>query len=58
MLEAERKSILEDLHRMVDDDVAFAEASPLPDPSLAFKGVYADEGIVERGRRGVFVGAF
>lgn len=58
MLEAERLEIARQLQEMVDADVAFAEASPLPDPSLAFRGVYADEGIVERGRHGVFAGAW
>ena len=42
--------------RQLDADVAFAEASPFPDPALAFRGVYADESILERGRAGVFTG--
>jgi pyruvate dehydrogenase E1 component alpha subunit/2-oxoisovalerate dehydrogenase E1 component alpha subunit len=55
--EDERRAIQDEIKETVDADVAFAEASPFPDPSLAFRGVYADDGIVERGRRGVFTGA-
>jgi len=46
----------EEIERRLDADVAFAEASPFPDPSLAFRGVYADDGIAERARRGIFTG--
>jgi len=57
MKEPERHQLIQRIHDQVDEDVAFAEASPFPDPALAFQGVYQDESIVERGRRGVFVGA-
>ncbi len=46
----------EEIGRALDADVAFAEASPFPDPSLAFRGVWADESIGERARAGVFTG--
>ena len=50
------RAIHEEIERQLDADVAFAEASPFPDPALAFRGVYADERILERGRAGVFTG--
>jgi TPP-dependent pyruvate/acetoin dehydrogenase alpha subunit len=53
---AERHRIHDEVESQLDKDVAFAEASPFPDPALAFRGVYADEGILERGRAGVFTG--
>jgi TPP-dependent pyruvate/acetoin dehydrogenase alpha subunit len=53
---AERRRIHDEVESQLDADVAFAEASPFPDPALAFCGVYADEGILERGRAGVFMG--
>ncbi|HEV8267619.1 MAG TPA: thiamine pyrophosphate-dependent dehydrogenase E1 component subunit alpha [Thermoanaerobaculia bacterium] len=56
MSAAEREEIHASIYSMVDADVAFAEASPFPDPDLAFKGVYADDAIVTRGRAGVFTG--
>ncbi len=37
-------------------DVAFAETSPFPEPSLAFHGVFADDAITARAREGVFTG--
>jgi TPP-dependent pyruvate/acetoin dehydrogenase alpha subunit len=46
----------EEIERALDADVAFAEASPFPDPSLAFRGVWADDALSERGRAGVFTG--
>src|SRR5450759_568694 len=52
----ERHRIHDEVESQLDKDVAFAEASPFPDPALAFRGVYADEGILERGRAGVFTG--
>jgi pyruvate dehydrogenase E1 component alpha subunit len=53
---AERRRIHDEVESQLDADVAFAEASPFPDPALAFRGVYADESILERGRAGVFTG--
>jgi pyruvate dehydrogenase E1 component alpha subunit/2-oxoisovalerate dehydrogenase E1 component alpha subunit len=55
---AERRRVHDDVERALDADVAFAEASPFPDPALAFRGVYADDGILERARAGVFTGGF
>jgi TPP-dependent pyruvate/acetoin dehydrogenase alpha subunit len=52
----ERRRVHDEIESGLDEDVAFAEASPFPDPALAFRGVYADEGILERGRAGVFTG--
>jgi TPP-dependent pyruvate/acetoin dehydrogenase alpha subunit len=46
----------EEIERQLDADVAFAESSPFPDPSLAFAGVYADDRVAERARKGIFVG--
>jgi TPP-dependent pyruvate/acetoin dehydrogenase alpha subunit len=46
----------EEIDRALDTDVAFAESSPFPDPSLAFHGVFADDGIAELARKGIFVG--
>jgi TPP-dependent pyruvate/acetoin dehydrogenase alpha subunit len=51
-----RERLQEDLRRQLDDDVAFAEASPWPEPSLARQGVWADETILESRLDGVFVG--
>ena len=51
-----RLRVQAEIERQLDADVAFAEASPFPDPSLAFRGVYADDGILERARAGVFTG--
>ena len=56
MSERERRQVHDELQTMLDADVDFAETSPMPDPSIAFQGVYADESIVERGRSGVFAG--
>jgi pyruvate dehydrogenase E1 component alpha subunit/2-oxoisovalerate dehydrogenase E1 component alpha subunit len=53
---AERSRVQDEVERQLDADVAFAEASPFPDPALAFRGVYADEKILERARAGVFTG--
>jgi pyruvate dehydrogenase E1 component alpha subunit/2-oxoisovalerate dehydrogenase E1 component alpha subunit len=53
---AERRRVHDELESHLDADVAFAEASPFPDPALAFRGVYADENILERARAGVFTG--
>jgi TPP-dependent pyruvate/acetoin dehydrogenase alpha subunit len=50
------RAVHEEIERQLDADVAFAESSPFPDPSLAFHGVYADDGITERARTGVFTG--
>lgn len=55
--EPERRELIERIHRQLDDDVAFAKSSPFPDPELAFRGVYADDGILARSREGVFTGA-
>jgi TPP-dependent pyruvate/acetoin dehydrogenase alpha subunit len=57
MSERERRKVHDELQAMLDEDVAFAESSPLPDPAIAFQGVYADESILERRRRGVYTGA-
>jgi len=46
----------EEIERALDADVAFAEASPFPDPSTAFRGVWADDALSERARAGVFTG--
>ncbi len=46
----------EEIERGLDADVAYAEASPFPDPALAFQGVWADDAISERARAGVFTG--
>ncbi len=46
----------EEIERVLDADVAFAESSPFPDPSFAFHGVYADDAAGERARTGIFVG--
>jgi pyruvate dehydrogenase E1 component alpha subunit len=54
----ERRLLHDEVERQLDADVAFAEASPFPDPALAFQGVYADEGILERAREGVFTGGW
>jgi pyruvate dehydrogenase E1 component alpha subunit/2-oxoisovalerate dehydrogenase E1 component alpha subunit len=56
MPERERRGIHDELQAMLDEDVAFAESSPFPDPAVAFHGVYADESILERRRSGVFTG--
>jgi TPP-dependent pyruvate/acetoin dehydrogenase alpha subunit len=56
MSERERRRIHDELQAMLDEDVAFAESSPFPDPALATRGVYADESIGERGRHDVFTG--
>ena len=53
---AERHRVHDEVERQLDEDVAFAEASPFPDPAFAFRGVYADEEILERARAGVFTG--
>lgn len=53
---ADLRAAHEEIERALDADVAFAEASPFPDPSLAFRGVWADESIGERARAGVFTG--
>ena len=52
----ERRRVHDQVESELDADVAFAEASPFPDPALAFRGVYADESILESGRKGVFTG--
>jgi TPP-dependent pyruvate/acetoin dehydrogenase alpha subunit len=56
MAAAERRRVYDELESQLDEDVAFAEASPFPDPARAFRGVYADESILERARAGVFTG--
>jgi len=56
MDEAERTHIQEELRRRLDEDVAFAESSPWPEPPIARRGVYADDSILERRLAGVFVG--
>jgi TPP-dependent pyruvate/acetoin dehydrogenase alpha subunit len=56
MTAAERRRVHDELESQLDADVAFAEASPFPDPVRAFRGVYADESILERARAGVFTG--
>jgi pyruvate dehydrogenase E1 component alpha subunit/2-oxoisovalerate dehydrogenase E1 component alpha subunit len=56
MAGADLRAAHEDIERELDGDVAFAETSPFPDPSLAFRGVWADDSITERGRNGVFTG--
>lgn len=53
---ADLREAHEEIERGLDADVAFAESSPFPDPSLAFKGVWADDVITERARAGVFTG--
>jgi TPP-dependent pyruvate/acetoin dehydrogenase alpha subunit len=53
---AERHRIHDVVESQLDEDVAFAEASPFPDRALAFRGVYSDESILERARAGVFTG--
>jgi TPP-dependent pyruvate/acetoin dehydrogenase alpha subunit len=53
---ADLRAAHQEVERALDEDVAFAEASPFPDPSLAFRGVWADESIGERARAGVFTG--
>ncbi len=55
--EAARVELMAALNAQLDADVAFAEASPFPDPSIAFDNVYADPSITRRARAGVFVGA-
>jgi len=54
--EAGRARILAGVQDEVDTDVAFAEASPFPDPALALEGVYADAELTRRLHEGVFVG--
>jgi TPP-dependent pyruvate/acetoin dehydrogenase alpha subunit len=56
MTAAERRRVHDELESQLDADVAFAEASPFPDPARAFRSVYADESILERARAGVFTG--
>jgi pyruvate dehydrogenase E1 component alpha subunit/2-oxoisovalerate dehydrogenase E1 component alpha subunit len=47
-LNAEQKSALERrLKSTVDDAVAFAEQSPMPDGQEAFKGVFEDDSIIQ-----------
>ena len=53
---ADLRTAHEELDRALDEDVAYAESSPFPDPSLAFRGVYADDAITVRARTGVFTG--
>jgi pyruvate dehydrogenase E1 component alpha subunit/2-oxoisovalerate dehydrogenase E1 component alpha subunit len=53
---ADLRAAHEEIERGLDADVAFAETSPFPDPSLAFHGVYADDAITTRARAGVFTG--
>jgi TPP-dependent pyruvate/acetoin dehydrogenase alpha subunit len=56
MTAADLRAAHEEIERGLDADVAFAESSPFPDPSLAFKGVWADDALSERSRAGVFTG--
>lgn len=56
MTGADLRAAHEEIERGLDADVAFAEASPFPDPSLAFRGVWADDALSERARAGVFTG--
>ncbi|MBL8115459.1 MAG: thiamine pyrophosphate-dependent dehydrogenase E1 component subunit alpha [Acidobacteria bacterium] len=54
--EGGRARILAGVQDEVDTDIAFAEASPFPDPALALEGVYADAELTRRLHEGVFVG--
>ncbi len=54
--ERDRRKIHDEVQASLDEDVAFAEASPFPQRELAFRGVYADPSITENGRSGVFTG--
>jgi TPP-dependent pyruvate/acetoin dehydrogenase alpha subunit len=56
--ERDRQVLVAELNRRLDEDVAFAEASPFPDPELALLGVYADEEITRRSMRDVFTGGW
>lgn len=42
MTEAKQKTIIDRITRVLDADVAFAEASPLPDSTTVMPGVFAD----------------
>lgn len=53
---AERARIQDELRAQLDADVAFAEASPWPEPDLALRGVYADESILRSRLDGIFAG--
>ena len=52
MSAADFRAAHEEIERELDADVAFAETSPFPDPSLAFGGVYADDAIIGARPRG------
>jgi TPP-dependent pyruvate/acetoin dehydrogenase alpha subunit len=53
---ADFRAAHEEIERSLDADVEFAEASPFPDPSVAFEGVWADDAPSGRGRAGIFTG--
>lgn len=53
---AERARIQDAVRAQLDEDVAFAESSPWPEPPLSLKGVYADDGILSSRLEGIFAG--
>jgi TPP-dependent pyruvate/acetoin dehydrogenase alpha subunit len=52
----EREAVRAEEAAHLDGELAMAEASPAPLPETAYRGVFADESIGERARRGTFTG--
>ena len=52
----DREQVAREEGALLDADLSAAEAAPLPSPETAFRGVFLDETIGERARRGTFTG--
>ena len=55
---SERERVVLEEEAFLDAELSAAETAPLPEAEAAFRGVFLDETIGERARRGTFTGGF